>query len=87
MKPEPPSIFVNGTLDIMSINIVQEPVCGLGACVISVESRNKVLNEGNVVEGGSEDQLACCFSKILVELIIDICSAGAVTTLGVQRGD
>ena len=55
--------------------------------MISVESRNKVLNEGNVVEGGSEDQLACCFSKILVELIIDICSAGAVTTLGVQRGD
>jgi hypothetical protein len=71
-ETQPTPIFIDGALDVMTVYVVQKPICGLCASVITIKRGDKVLDERNIVEGCAEGDFLSGFGKIQIQLSVDV---------------
>ena len=72
---EPTPILVDRTLDIMSIDVVEQPVDGVRADAVALETRDDVLDERRIVLGHAQQQLTREVHVVLVEVLVEVCPA------------
>lgn len=67
---EPAFVLVDGSLDVVSVDIVEQAVYGGGTGRVAIEARDDVVDEGRVILWGRKKEFACSARKVFVELSV-----------------